>query len=181
MRINGLGGSFPVVSGNAFTNMYAMMNSIAITTGKITSEKITARHLARGTSPESFSDGRPSFFFLYPVIIVRVSRQYPIQELLCERELPRDIHRKNSLKEKRIRDRSERANMNIPIVNDEVGKYELVRVEQERSDAKCENRDPEVDEIGCPPRHCDVKKHDQCSHPEVYAWASETRKEDTEG
>lgn len=98
MRTNGLGGSFPVLSGNDFTNMYAMMNNMAITTGKMTSEKITFRHLARGTSPESFSDGSPSLFFLYPVIIVRDSRQYPIQELLCEREFPRDIHRKNSLK-----------------------------------------------------------------------------------
>jgi len=62
------------------------------------SEKMTACQLARGTSPDSFSDGWPSFFLLYPVILVRESRQYPIHELLCDRELPRDIHRRNSLK-----------------------------------------------------------------------------------
>ena len=96
MRMRGLGWLCPA-TGNDLTNMYAMIRRMAKKMGKRTSETMTARQPARGTSPDSFSDGRPSFFFLYPVIIVRDSRQYPIQELLCERELPRDIQRKNSL------------------------------------------------------------------------------------
>ncbi len=96
IRTRGLGGVCPE-TGNDLTNMYAMIRRKAKKMGKRTSEMMTARQPARGTSPDSFSDGRPSFFFLYPVIIVRDNRQYPIQELLCERELPRDIQRKNSL------------------------------------------------------------------------------------
>ena len=64
-----------VLVGNAFTNMYAMTKSTAMTTGKTISEKMTARHFARGTSPDSRSDGWPRRFFLYPVIIVRDRRQ----------------------------------------------------------------------------------------------------------
>ena len=67
--------------------------------GQTISEKKTARQLARGTSPESFSEGCPNRFFLYPVIIVLDKRQYPIHELLCEREFPRDIHLRNSLRD----------------------------------------------------------------------------------
>ena len=97
MRIKALGGCCPSGPGKDLTNRYAMVNRTAINIGKMTSEKRTARHPARGTSPESFSDGCPSLFFLYPVIMVRERRQYPIQELLWDLELPRDIHRKNSL------------------------------------------------------------------------------------
>ena len=70
MRIKGAGGCFPLL-GKDFTNMYAMVNKIAMMIGKMTSDTMTARHPARGTSPDSFSDGCPSFFFLYPVIMVR--------------------------------------------------------------------------------------------------------------
>lgn len=57
MRIKGLGGNFPSGLGNDFTNMYAMTKRTAMNTGKITSEKMTARQVARGTSPDNFSDG----------------------------------------------------------------------------------------------------------------------------
>jgi hypothetical protein len=96
IRMRALGGVCPE-TGNDLTNMYAMIRRRAKKMGKRTSEMMTARQPARGTSPDSLSDGRPSLFFLYPVIIVRDNLQYPIQELLCERELPRDIQRKNSL------------------------------------------------------------------------------------
>lgn len=71
--------------------------------------------------------------------------------------------------------------MTIPIVDDEIRKRELVRIEQERSDAECENGDPEIEEVWCPPRHGDIEKHDQCPHPEVYTWTSEAREEDAKG
>jgi hypothetical protein len=96
IRMRGLGWDCPA-TGKDLTNMYATIRRMAKKMGKRTSEMMTARQPARGTSPDSFSEGRPSFFFLYPVIIVRDKRQYPIQELLCEREFPRDIQRKNSL------------------------------------------------------------------------------------
>ena len=64
IRTRGLGGYLPSGFGNDLTNMYAMTNSTAMKMGKITSENRTARHPARGTSPESFSEGCPSFFFL---------------------------------------------------------------------------------------------------------------------
>ena len=57
IRMSGLAGCLPSLSGNDLTNMYAMTKSTAIMIGKMTSEKMTARHLARGTSPESLSEG----------------------------------------------------------------------------------------------------------------------------
>jgi hypothetical protein len=63
MRMSGLGGVWPFC-GNDLTNMYAITKSVASTIGMMTSESSTARQPARGTSPDSFSDGRPSFFFL---------------------------------------------------------------------------------------------------------------------
>jgi hypothetical protein len=76
IRMSGLGGVTVVpFAGNDLTNMYAITNKAARTMGEMTSAKRTARQPARGTSPESFSDGRPNFFFLYPVIIVRERRQ----------------------------------------------------------------------------------------------------------
>lgn len=68
----------------------------ARTSGAKTSDTTMTFHDARGTSIESFSDGCPSFFFLNPVILVRERRQYPIHELACARELPRDIQRRYS-------------------------------------------------------------------------------------
>lgn len=92
-RMRGL--TFPVLS-NDLTNMYAMMKIRAPAIGMRISEVMTTAQPARGTSPESFSDGWPSLFFLKPVIWVRDKRQYPIHEFACVLELPRDIHRKNS-------------------------------------------------------------------------------------
>ena len=115
MRIRGLGPIRPVTgSGNDLTNldetciksgyylpahltyMYAMMKITARAIGDSTSEKSTVLQPARSTSPINFSEGCPSLFFLYPVTMVRESRQYPIHELECERELPLAIHRRNS-------------------------------------------------------------------------------------
>ena len=96
IRTSGLGGVLPCSSGNDLTNMYATMKMMHAPMGHRISEKMTFLHGARGTSPDSFSDGCPSFFFLYPVIAVRDRRQYPYQLLAFVRELPRDIQRKNS-------------------------------------------------------------------------------------
>src|SRR6266576_6479624 len=70
IRMRGAGGIFPLI-GNDLTNRYAMTKRVAIMVGKMTSEKMTALQLARGTSPESFSEGGVSLFFMYPVIYVR--------------------------------------------------------------------------------------------------------------
>jgi len=96
IRISGLGGVTPL-TGNDPTNMYAIVKMIARQIGLMISEKRTFLSFARGPSDENFSEGCPSFFFLYPVMAVRERRQYPIHELACVRELPRDIHRRNSL------------------------------------------------------------------------------------
>jgi hypothetical protein len=55
--IRGLGFCFPFLSGNDLTNMYAMMKSAAMRMGQMISDIMTALHPARGTSPESFSEG----------------------------------------------------------------------------------------------------------------------------
>ena len=57
IRMSGLGGYLPSEFGNDLTNMYATTNNTAMKIGKMISEKITARQVARGTSPDSFSDG----------------------------------------------------------------------------------------------------------------------------
>ena len=66
--------------------------------GQTISEKKTALQVARGISSENFSDGCPSRFFLYLVIIVLDKRKHLVQELRCEREFPRDIQLEISLK-----------------------------------------------------------------------------------
>jgi len=63
MRMRGLGGVLPS-TGNDLTNMYVMKRRIAKKMGKITSETMTAHQPTRGTSPDNFSDGLPSFYFL---------------------------------------------------------------------------------------------------------------------
>lgn len=80
IRIRGLGGKRPL-TGKLLTNMYAMVKSTAMHTGKMISEKMTALQDARGTSAPNFSEGLPSLFLLYPVMLVRERRQYPIHEL----------------------------------------------------------------------------------------------------
>ena len=81
---------------NDLTNMQATAKIATVETGQTTSKKKTSLRVARGTSPERFSDGCHSLFS-YPAIISD-KRQYPIQELRCERELPCDVHLKKSLK-----------------------------------------------------------------------------------
>jgi hypothetical protein len=69
----------------------------------------------------------------------------------------------------------------FPIINNEIGEGELVRVEQEGSNAKCEDRGPEVDEMGKPKRHGDVKQNEKRAHAKIDAGTGETRVQDTEG
>jgi hypothetical protein len=64
IRRRGLGGWFPFSSLNDLTNMYAMTKTADWQIGKKISVNRTDRHDARGASPDSFSEGRPSFFFL---------------------------------------------------------------------------------------------------------------------
>jgi hypothetical protein len=56
-----------------------------------------------------------------------------------------------------------------------------MRVEQERRYTKSSNSDPEVDEVWCPDRQCDIEKHDEGPHPKVDTGASKSREEDAEG
>jgi hypothetical protein len=63
IRMSGLGGNLPS-TGNDLTNRYAMVNNTAMNVGKMISEKRTARQVARGASPQSFSEGFPRRFFL---------------------------------------------------------------------------------------------------------------------
>jgi len=74
IRISGLGGRTPF-TGKDLTNIYATTNMMAVQMGQIISEKSTERQLARGISLDIFSEGCPRRFLLYPVIIVRESRQ----------------------------------------------------------------------------------------------------------
>jgi hypothetical protein len=62
---------------------------------RISDTRITLS-VALGTSVDSFSLGCPMRFFLNPVILVLDNRQYPIHELACAREFPRDIQRRYS-------------------------------------------------------------------------------------
>ena len=64
IRMRGLGCWFPSLSGNDLTNIYATTKRIERQMGHRTSEKMTDLQLARGTSPDSFSEGCPNFFFL---------------------------------------------------------------------------------------------------------------------
>lgn len=57
IRMRGLGFCLPSLSGNDLTNMYAITKMHATQIGMMISEKMTVRHVARGMSPDSFSDG----------------------------------------------------------------------------------------------------------------------------
>ena len=78
------------------TKLYDTMATTAPTSGPKSSDTMTVLMLARGTSTDSFSDGTPRRFFLKPVMRVRLSRQYPIHELACDFEFPRDSQRSHS-------------------------------------------------------------------------------------
>lgn len=58
-----------------FVKVYANRRMTAWSRGPESSEMRIVFHPARGTSTESFSDGTPSFFFLKPVMRVRLRRQ----------------------------------------------------------------------------------------------------------
>jgi len=68
----------------------------------------------------------------------------------------------------------------LPVVNDEVGERELVRVEHEGGNAQCENGDPEVNEMGHPDGQGDEKEHQQRPHAKIDTGSSETRVENAE-
>ena len=66
------------------------------------------------------------------------------------------------------------------IVDEEVRKRELVRVEDERRDAQRQYRDPEVDEEERPDGHGGVEEQKQVTHTHMDAGSSETGVEDSE-
>ena len=70
--------------------------------------------------------------------------------------------------------------MYVPIVNDEVRRRELMRVEQERRDTERKNRHPEVGHPSRPNRQRHVEQYNERPHAEVDAWAREARVEDGE-
>lgn len=55
-----------------------------------------------------------------------------------------------------------------------------MRVEQEGRDAKREDGDPEVNQVGRPYCQCDVEQGDKRAHAEVDAWSSKAREQDAE-
>ena len=67
-----------------------------------------------------------------------------------------------------------------PVVDDEVGEDELMRVEQERRNAERKDGDPEVNDPWRPNRQSHVEQHDERAHAEVDTRACETREQDAE-
>jgi hypothetical protein len=66
--------------------------------------------------------------------MVREGRQHLIHELLCVREFPRDIHRRNSLRKVFVsagRETVERKDLSI--IDNETGEGELVGIEHKSS------------------------------------------------
>lgn len=68
----------------------------------------------------------------------------------------------------------------LAIVDDEVGKGELMRVEHERCDTERHHGDPEVDQVRHPNRHRDVENDEQGAHAEVDARSRESRVQNRE-
>jgi len=74
----------------------------------------------------------------------RERRQYPMHKFLCDCELPRDIHRRNSLNftsrcQNMIENTTE---MHIPVINDKVQEHNVMCVEPERRNAQQHHRNP---------------------------------------
>ena len=67
-----------------------------------------------------------------------------------------------------------------PVINKEIRKCELMRVEQERGNTKSHNRPPEVYDPCDPQGYGHVEEHDQGPHTKVNAWAGKPREEDRE-
>jgi hypothetical protein len=63
----------------------------------------------------------------------------------------------------------------LSIIDDEISKRELMGIEKEWGDAKSEDGDPEVDEVGHPQRKGHVKQQTERAHTEVNTRPSETR------
>jgi len=63
----------------------------------------------------------------------------------------------------------------LSVINDEIGERELMGIEQEWSDTKTKDGDPEVDNVRDEYRHGDVKQEDQSSNTKVDRGASESR------
>src|ERR1700722_3564236 len=80
----------------ALMNRYGMSVKPMSTRGPTTSLKKMLVKCARGTSPDSFSEGFPRTFRLKPVMRVLDNLQKAIHDESCERELPRDIQRRKS-------------------------------------------------------------------------------------
>ena len=68
----------------------------------------------------------------------------------------------------------------FPIVNDEVGERELMRIEQERRDAKRKNGEPEVDQMGNPNGQRDIEQDEEVSEAHVDAGSSKAGVENAE-
>ena len=55
-----------------------------------------------------------------------------------------------------------------------------MRIENERCQAQCERRNPEVDEVWDPQRDGDIQQHYQCTHAQIDTGTSETQIENAE-
>lgn len=67
-----------------------------------------------------------------------------------------------------------------PVVNDEIRERELMRVEEERRQAKSERRHPEVDHMRDPQRYRHIQQHHQRPHTQVDTRAREAREKGAE-
>ena len=63
----------------------------------------------------------------------------------------------------------------LSVINDKVGERELMGVEQEGSDTKTKDGNPEVDDMRDKYRHGNVEQEDQSSDTKVDRGASESR------
>jgi hypothetical protein len=63
----------------------------------------------------------------------------------------------------------------LAVINDKVGKGELMRIEEERCDTETKDSHPEVDNVGDEDRHGDVEQENQGAYSEIDRWSGETR------
>lgn len=68
----------------------------------------------------------------------------------------------------------------LSVIDDEVGKRELMRVEQEWCDDEGHDGEPEVDHVPGPHRQSCKEQNDDRSNAQVDGWPRETRVEDAE-
>lgn len=67
------------------------------------------------------------------------------------------------------------------VVDDEIGKGELMRVEQERCDDQRHYSDPEVNHVPSPDGQCCKKQNDHGPDTQIYGRPGESRVENAEG